>query len=72
MVWLGGVRYSTVHTVIATLSYIASLPRGSAVLLDYVAECSSLDSLSHTALGALASRISVKGGVKYLIHPGVQ
>jgi O-methyltransferase involved in polyketide biosynthesis len=66
-VWLGGARYSTIHAVVATLSFIASLPRGSAVVLDYIADCTSLGSLRPTALGALASRIAMAGSVKHLI-----
>lgn len=68
-VWLGEARYSTVHAVLATLSFIASLPKGTAVVLDYVAECTPRGSRSHAALDALASRISAAGRVKYLIQP---
>jgi O-methyltransferase involved in polyketide biosynthesis len=53
----------------STLAFIASLPKGSGVLLDYVAERSSLGSRTHSALDALASRIDVAGTFKYLIQP---
>ncbi|MFZ0590792.1 MAG: hypothetical protein WAM39_09935 [Bryobacteraceae bacterium] len=69
-VWLSGAGYRTVDAVISTLAFIASLPRGSGVVFDYVVERTSLGSLTHTALDALASRILVAGGsVKYLIQP---
>ncbi len=69
-IWLGGAGYRTVDAVIASLAFIASLPKGSGVVFDYVAERTSLGSLTHAALDALASRILVAGGsVKYLIQP---
>ncbi len=68
-VWLGGARYSTVHAVIATLKFIASLPRGSAVVLDYIAQRALLGSRRHTALDALASRVPVAGSIERLIQP---
>ncbi|HEY1949751.1 MAG TPA: hypothetical protein VGG97_22255 [Bryobacteraceae bacterium] len=69
-VWLGDAGYRTVDAAICTLAFIASLPKGSGVVLDYAVERSSLGSLTHTALDALASRISEAGGsVKYLIQP---
>jgi O-methyltransferase involved in polyketide biosynthesis len=69
-VWLGGAGYRTADAVLASLAFIASLPRGSGVLFDYAVESASLGSLTHTALDALASRISMAGGdVKYHIQP---
>ncbi len=68
-VWLGDAKYRTVEAAIASLAFIASLPRGSGVVLDYAVERTSIGSLTHTALDALASRMSIAGGVKYLIHP---
>jgi O-methyltransferase involved in polyketide biosynthesis len=69
-VWLGGVGYRTVEAALASLAFIASLPKGSGVVFDYAVERTSLGSLTHTALDALASRILVAGGsVKYLIQP---
>ena len=68
-VWLGA-GYRTVDAVIASLAFIASLPGGSGVVFDYAAENTSVGSLTHTALDALASRILVAGGaVKHLIQP---
>jgi O-methyltransferase involved in polyketide biosynthesis len=69
-IWLGDAGYRTVDAALTSLVFIASLPRGSAVVLDYAVERASLGSLTHTALDALASRILVAGGsVKYLIQP---
>jgi O-methyltransferase involved in polyketide biosynthesis len=69
-IWLGGAGYRAVDGVMSTLAFIASLPKGSGVLFDYVADRTSLGSLPETALDALASRISLPvGGVKHLIQP---
>jgi O-methyltransferase involved in polyketide biosynthesis len=69
-VWLGDAGYRTVDAAICTLAFIASLPKGSGVVLDYTVERSTPGTLTHTALDALASRISEAGGsVKYLIQP---
>jgi O-methyltransferase involved in polyketide biosynthesis len=69
-IWLGDAGYRTVEGALASLAFIASLPRGSGVVLDYAVERASVGSLTHTALDALASRILVTGGsVKYLIQP---
>ena len=69
-VWLGGAGYRTVEAALASLAYIASLPRGSGVVFDYAVERASLGSLTRTPLDALASRIILVGGsVKYLIQP---
>lgn len=68
-VWIGGAGFRTFDAVIAVLSFIASLPRGSAVVFDYAVERTSLESPAQTALDALASRISLPGSVKYLIQP---
>jgi O-methyltransferase involved in polyketide biosynthesis len=68
-VWLGGAKYRTAEAAISSLAFIASLPRGSSVVLDY-AERSYLGSLTHTALDALATRVACAGdNVKQLIHP---
>jgi hypothetical protein len=69
-VWLGGAGYRSFDAVLASLAFIASLPKGSGVVFDYAVERTSLGSLTHTALDALASRIPAAGGcVKYLIQP---
>lgn len=68
-IWLGGAGYRTADAVIAGLAFIASLPGGSGVVFDYTAERTSLRSVTHTALDALASRVLPVGGVKYLIQP---
>lgn len=68
-IWLGGVRYCTAEAVIASLAFIASLPGGSGVVFDYAVERTSLRTVAHTALDALASRICSAGTIKYLIQP---
>jgi hypothetical protein len=69
-VWLGGAGYRALESVLCGLAFIASLPKGSGVVFDYVAERKSLGSLTETALDALASRISLPaGGVKHFIQP---
>ena len=69
-IWLGTAGYSTVDAVMASLAFVASLPGGSGVVFDYAVERISSGLLNHTALDALASRISLaSGNVKYLIRP---
>lgn len=69
-VWLGDAGYRTIDAAIASLAFIASLPKGSGVVFDYAVERSALGSLTYTALDALASRISTTGGsIRYLIQP---
>lgn len=69
-VWLGDARYRTVEAAMASLSFIASLPKGSGVVLDYAVERPSVASLTDTALDALASRVCGAGGtIKQLIQP---
>lgn len=68
-VWLG-TGYRTAEAAIASLSFIASLPKGSAVLFDYAVERTSASHLAVSALDALASRLAIAGGaVKHLIQP---
>lgn len=68
-IWLGGPAYRTVDAVIAGFAFIASLPGGSGVVFDYAAERTFCQTVAHTALDALASRICLAGSVKYLIEP---
>ena len=69
-VWLGGTVYRTVESVLASLAFIASLPKGSGVILDYAAKRTSLEPLSRTALDGLACRISMADGTAtYFIQP---
>jgi hypothetical protein len=69
-VWLGDAGHRTVDAALCSLAFIASLPKGSAVVFDYAVERASLGEVTRTALDALASRISLPGGsVKYLIQP---
>ena len=69
-VWLGGAGYRTMDAVAASLAFIASLPAGSGVVLDYSVERPSLGSLTGKALDAFASRCSSAGGtIKHFIQP---
>jgi O-methyltransferase involved in polyketide biosynthesis len=68
-IWLGDAGYRTIDAVIAGLTFIASLPRGSGVVFDYAEERTSLGTVAHTALDALASRMCLAGTLKYLIDP---
>ncbi len=69
-VWLGDASYRTVDAAIAALAFIASLPEGTGVLLDYAVERPSLGAMTHTALDALTSRIVGAGSsVQYMIQP---
>jgi O-methyltransferase involved in polyketide biosynthesis len=69
-VWLGDAGYRTVDAALASIAFMASLPRESGVVLDYVVERTSPGSLIHTALDALASRLEMVGGsIKHLIDP---
>jgi len=68
-IWLGDASYRTVDAALSTLSFIASLPKGSGVIFDYAAERTSAALCSGTALDALASRVSCAGAVKHMIQP---
>ncbi len=69
-VWLGGAGCRTVDAMVSSLAFIASLPKGSGVVLDYLEEQTSIGARKQTALDALASRLQTAGGsVKYLIQP---
>ncbi len=68
-VWLGSAGFRTVEAVLNSFAFIASLPGGSGVVFDYAVERTSCESLSRTALDALASRIQLGDRVKYLIQP---
>jgi len=69
-VWLGGAGYRALESVVARVSFIAPLPKGSGVVFDYAAERKSLGSPTETALDALASRVSLSGGnCKHIIQP---
>ena len=55
---------------LASIAFMASLPRESGVILDYMVERTSPGSLMHTALDALASRLEMVGGrIKHLTDP---
>jgi O-methyltransferase involved in polyketide biosynthesis len=67
---LGDASYRRTETAISTLSFIASLPKGSGVVFDYAEQRSSPGSYVGTALDALASRFScASDAVWHLIQP---
>jgi O-methyltransferase involved in polyketide biosynthesis len=69
-IWVGHASYRTVEAALSTLSFIASLPKGSGVVLDYAAERRAPEAAGATALDALASRFAcATGAAKYLIQP---
>ncbi len=69
-IWLGDAGYRTMETALSTLSFIASLPKGSGVLFDYAERRSSPGSYVGTALDGLASRVScASDAAKHLIQP---
>jgi len=69
-VWLGGAGYRTVDAALASIAFMASLPRESGVILDYMVERTSPGLLRHTALDARASRLEMVGGrIKHLTDP---
>jgi len=69
-VWLGGAGYRALESVISSLAFIASLPKGSGVVFDYAAKHLSLGPLTETALDALASRMSLpSGNFEHIIQP---
>jgi O-methyltransferase involved in polyketide biosynthesis len=69
-VWFGGAGYRTLDAAMASLGFIASLPKGSGVVFDYAVERTYPGSPTDTALDALASRIGLAGGtVKHFIQP---
>ncbi len=69
-VWLGGAGYRALESVLSSLAFIGSLPKGSGLLFDYAAKHLSLGPPTETALDALASRTSLSGGnFTHIIHP---
>ncbi len=68
-IWLGDASYRTIDAALSTLSFIASLPKGTGLIFDYAAERTSAALLAGTALDAFASRVSCAGAVKHLIQP---
>lgn len=68
-IWLGDAGFRTVDAVMGGLSFVASLPHGSGLVLDYATERSSVRAGSKTALDALASCVASASGVKFLIQP---
>lgn len=61
-VWVGGTAYRTIETVLATLAFVASLPKGSGVLLDYAGERTAAGSSTPTTLDPFASSIGTLSG----------
>jgi methyltransferase (TIGR00027 family) len=59
--WLGVTMYLTERSVMSTLSFIASTPRGGGVVFDYAVTRSSLDPAGQMALDALSGRVAAAG-----------
>jgi O-methyltransferase involved in polyketide biosynthesis len=69
-VLLGQTGSETLESTLANLSFIASLPKGSGVLLDYTVDSSSSRSRVKRALDALSTCLETGGGaINYLIQP---
>jgi methyltransferase (TIGR00027 family) len=59
--WLGVTPYLTREAMTATLTFIASMPKGSGVVFDYAVPRSSLNWLGRLAFDRLASRVAAAG-----------
>jgi methyltransferase (TIGR00027 family) len=59
--WLGVVPYLTERAFDETMSFIAALPAGSGVVLDYPVPASSLNAMEQLALQALSARVARAG-----------
>jgi methyltransferase (TIGR00027 family) len=59
--WLGVVQYLTERAFEETMSFIASMPVGSGVVLDYAVERSLLNPSEELALDALSARVAATG-----------
>jgi methyltransferase (TIGR00027 family) len=59
--WLGVVPYLTREAIMATLRFIAGLPRGSAVIFDYGEPPQARDSVQQQTLAALMERVAAAG-----------
>lgn len=59
--WLGVVPYLTRDAIMATLRFIASLPRGTRVVFDYAEPASARDGAGRAAHEAMAARVAASG-----------
>jgi methyltransferase (TIGR00027 family) len=59
--WLGVTMYLSRAAVMTTLKYVASLPRGSSIVFDYLVSPASLSFIHRLALRAVAQRVSALG-----------
>lgn len=59
--WLGVVPYLTREAIMATLRFIAGLPRGTAVVFDYGVPPSQRDPVAAAAHKAMAERVAASG-----------
>jgi len=59
--WLGVTPYITRESCIATLGFIASLPRGSGVIFDFAVDPALLNAGQRQAFDALAGRVAAAG-----------
>lgn len=67
--WFGTSPYATAEAAIRTLAFIGSLPTGTSLVFDYTAERSSPDSVTPTAMDALASRVTNGGEPLLVLRP---
>jgi methyltransferase (TIGR00027 family) len=59
--WLGVVPYLTREAIMATLRFIAGLPRGSAVIFDYGEPPKAREAIQQETLAALMERVAAAG-----------
>lgn len=59
--WLGVVPYLTHDAIMATLRFIATLPRGTRVVFDYAEPPSARDGAGRAAHEAMAARVAASG-----------
>ena len=59
--WLGVTPYLTREAISATLSFVASLPRGSEIVFDYAGPIGNHDAKLRARLEAMAARVAAAG-----------
>jgi methyltransferase (TIGR00027 family) len=59
--WLGVTMYLTRTAIASTLSYVASLPRGSGIVFDYAVPPASLSLLRRLVVGAVMRAVAAAG-----------
>jgi methyltransferase (TIGR00027 family) len=68
--WLGVTPYISRESCIATLSFIASLPRGSGVVFDFAVDPALLNAGQRQAFDALSSRVAAGEPFQLFFDPG--